>query len=325
MTPPNVANLFSTKQAEYQHLLVGDSGAGCSIIFNKKLLTNIRQAPNNGSMRLYCNSGMTTTTKIGDMAGYGSVWYNPNGIANILSLGEAKSRGYRITMDTSIDDAIFIHKKDGTHRRFGVMASGIYCCDLKQQQSSAVHVSVTEQAQQYSATDVDRAKKARKLQEVMGFISERDLLQVIDNNLIRDSKVRRRDVITAQDIYGPNTNILKGKATRATPAQVREDDYIDVPRSIMDRYSKNVTLFADVMHVNGQPYFIAISKHIKHISVIPTANMKKTTMLKSIDRVIKAYYGRGFIVTRMHMDNAFEPLIDDMHERKVTLNNCSSK
>ena len=45
------------------------------------------------------------------------------------------------------------------------------------------------QEQQYSALDVNRAKKARKLQETMGFISERDLIQVVDNNLIQDSKV----------------------------------------------------------------------------------------------------------------------------------------
>jgi len=53
--------------------------------------------------------------------------------------------------------------------------------------------------------------KARKFQEIMGFISERDMLDMIDNNLIRGSTVRRRDVYMANDIYGPNTNSLKGK------------------------------------------------------------------------------------------------------------------
>ena len=54
----------------------------------------------------------------------------------------------------------------------------------------------------------------------MGFISERDMLHMIDNNLIVGSKVRRRDVIIAGDIYMPNTNSLKGKTVRHTVGHV---------------------------------------------------------------------------------------------------------
>jgi len=72
--------------------------------------------------------------------------------------------------------------------------------------------TVEGQEQQYSA--LSRAKQARKLQETMGFVSERALLHMIDNNLIIGSKVWRRDVIIANDIYGANTNSLKGKTVR---------------------------------------------------------------------------------------------------------------
>jgi hypothetical protein len=37
-------------------------------------------------MDIYCNAGVTSTNLIVDLAGYGPVWYHPNGIANILSL-----------------------------------------------------------------------------------------------------------------------------------------------------------------------------------------------------------------------------------------------
>jgi len=74
--------------------------------------------------------------------------------------------------------------------------------------------------------DVSRAKKARKLQETMGFISERDtihMMHMIENNLIRGSRVRRRDVHMVNDIYGPNTNSLKGKTALKTEEHVREE------------------------------------------------------------------------------------------------------
>ena len=101
--------------------------------------------------------------------------------------------------------------------------------------------------QQYSAVDVSRAKQAHKLQNTMGFIAERDMLHMIDNNLIVRSKVRRRDVIIANDTYGASINSLKGKTVRKTEKHVREDTTMDVPPYIMDRYS-NISLSADIMY-----------------------------------------------------------------------------
>ena len=76
------------------------------------------------------------------------------------------------------------------------------------------------------------------------------------------------------------------------------------------------------MHVNGNAYFVAISKHIKHISLVPASSMNKATMLSCIDKVIKAYDHRGFTVKRMHMDNAFKWLQDDLRggSRNIDLN-----
>ena len=105
------------KPTTFLDWLVGDSGAGCSVICNASLLTDIRYAPNNKQMRIHCNSGVTKTDQVGDLEGYGQVWYNPQGIANIISLGEASKR-HRITMDTNTDNAIYLHRTDGTMRRF---------------------------------------------------------------------------------------------------------------------------------------------------------------------------------------------------------------
>ena len=130
-------HLISTKgshSSTFMNLLVADSGARCSIVSNKKLLSNIRSAPNNETMCMHCNSGTIQTDLIGDLEGYGEVWYNPKGIANIISLGKASTR-HQITMDSTLDNTIFIHKPDGTVRRFECMKSGIYCCDLERSNS----------------------------------------------------------------------------------------------------------------------------------------------------------------------------------------------
>jgi len=117
-----------TKKCSDEYL-VGDSGAGCSVIANPALLTHIRKSKQ--PMNIHCNSGITTTTLIGRLKGFRWVWHDPHGIANIISLSKLATK-HRITMDTSIDNAIYIHRSDGTIRKFECTTSGIYCCNLRE-------------------------------------------------------------------------------------------------------------------------------------------------------------------------------------------------
>jgi hypothetical protein len=55
------------------------------VFCNGELLRNIRKATS--SCHISCNAGVVTTDIFGDLDGYANpVWYNPAGIANILSL-----------------------------------------------------------------------------------------------------------------------------------------------------------------------------------------------------------------------------------------------
>ena len=65
-----------------------DNQLTCNEFINGKYLSNIRYAPDRKYLRVHCNAGVTHTNKIGDLLGYSDpVWYNPQGISNILSLG----------------------------------------------------------------------------------------------------------------------------------------------------------------------------------------------------------------------------------------------
>ena len=93
-----------------------DTQSTVDVFCNKKLLSNIREHTN--SMDIHCNAGISSTKLIGELRGYGTVWYNPTGIANILSLAKAKERGYRITFDTEEGNAFHLTKHDDTVRVF---------------------------------------------------------------------------------------------------------------------------------------------------------------------------------------------------------------
>ena len=88
---------------------------------------------------------------------------------------------------------------------------------------------------------------------------------------------------------------------------------MDVPAYILDRYS-NISLSADIMYVNGVAFFVVISRHINHISVIPIQKRNYKTMLGCIDQLKAAYDLREF--------TKFECLRNDLRkaERKIELN-----
>jgi hypothetical protein len=47
-------------------------------------------------IQMQANSRSLTYTKWGDLPGYGPVWFNPFGTANILSMSKAESKGHTV-------------------------------------------------------------------------------------------------------------------------------------------------------------------------------------------------------------------------------------
>jgi hypothetical protein len=70
-----------------------DNQSTVDVFCNKKFLTNIRKS-------IHCNAGVATTKMVGDLKGYGTVWYHPDGIANILSLSRVHERGHCIAYNS---------------------------------------------------------------------------------------------------------------------------------------------------------------------------------------------------------------------------------
>eukprot|EP00536_Pseudo-nitzschia_multiseries_P013228 jgi/Psemu1/34482/gm1.34482_g len=159
-----------------------DSQATCNCVSNPSLLRDIRIHPEGRKVRIHCNAGVVVVDMIGDLPGFGTVWYQEGGMANILSLSSVSDQ-YRITLDTAITQSFFVHKPDGTTRRFDQSSNGLYYCDLRETDGTILAItSVEGQKKLYSDLDVRRATKARKLQDSMGFPSIKDYLKIIEKN-----------------------------------------------------------------------------------------------------------------------------------------------
>ena len=67
-----------------------DNQSTVDVFYNDKLIYNIRKVRTH--MDIHCNAGVTSTDLVGNLPGYGTVWYHPDGIANILSLARVKEK-----------------------------------------------------------------------------------------------------------------------------------------------------------------------------------------------------------------------------------------
>ena len=59
------------------------------------------------------NGGVTHTSTIAYLKGYGDVWYDENSVANMFSLAEV-GREFRVTFDTEHENNCVLHKSDGS-------------------------------------------------------------------------------------------------------------------------------------------------------------------------------------------------------------------
>jgi len=72
-----------------------DNQSTVDVFRNKKLLKNICDAKK--ALSLHCNASIAMVNKVGDLPGYGTVWFYEDGIANILSVNNVKKK-YHVPM-----------------------------------------------------------------------------------------------------------------------------------------------------------------------------------------------------------------------------------
>jgi hypothetical protein len=100
-----------------------DNQSTIDLFCNAELLKNIRRSSTRMNVR--CNAGQRTTTMVGDLPGYGTVWYDPKSIANILSLKRAAEK-YHVAFDSKHGGSFIVTKPDGTIFEFKQSAGVVY-------------------------------------------------------------------------------------------------------------------------------------------------------------------------------------------------------
>lgn len=143
------------------------------------MLSNIRHSPH--VLRAITNGGCQDSSMIGEFPNLGDVWYNRASIAIILSLSDVR-KVCRVTMDTSAEAAMFVHRSDASLMKFVEHPSGLYVfkgsptnSTSKPCNSYTLLSTVAKHKKMFSRREVEAADDARALYKKLGVLPRRSL------------------------------------------------------------------------------------------------------------------------------------------------------
>ena len=117
--------------------------------------------------------------------------------------------------------------------------------------------------------------------------------------MIPNCPITKQDILRAEDMGS-----VKGKTTRTIQDHV-QINFDDLPREIMEKHG-DVTLAIDVMFINRIPFVITTSRNIHFGTAKLVKDMKKATLMTSIEQVMQAYTTQGFRIKAILGDGQFQ-------------------
>ena len=128
-------------------------------------------------------------------------------------------------------------------------------------QSSTVMVTtVAAKKSSYSVRDYSRAVSARRLQNIIGRLGLEEYNQIVNKYLLKNSPITSADIAVDEDFFGKNIGSVMGKTVRKKSIPVRTH-IVPLPLGIKEKY-REVTTCADVMKINGIPFFVSTSNDL---------------------------------------------------------------
>jgi hypothetical protein len=295
-----------------------DSQSTISVFRNPDMLTNIRKGTH--TLRALTNGGHQDSDLVGEFPNLGTVWFNDQSIANILSLSDVR-KVCRVTLDTASAPTMCVHRLDGSIMEFQEHPSGLYVFVPPNDTNNSVTAytmisTVAEQKKLFTRREVQAADAARDLYRKIGRPSEAQFQTILRGGFIRNCPVTPDDATRALAIYGPDIAVIKGKTVKTTAApHTPTFQAVPIPAPLIER---RVTLCIDFFFVQGHAFIHTISRDIGFRTVSPVPDRSFKTILREILAVLRLYQVRGLHISDIHADNEFDCLRE--HVRPVAMN-----
>ena len=269
-------HVISAHHTADQCWLLLDSCSTVNLISDKDLLTNIHPVPH--SLHVRCNAGSVVINHPGYLGSYPEpVWFNPEGIANLMSLHNVQ-RYNQVTLNTTEDNAFYINNDGGHRTRWEPSGHGLYHYALDSPNNitalwgrlpAKAHINtMAANANGFTCHQCQNAQQAHHLQNIVMHPGNRDMKEIVVKHL-QDCPVTGVNIDVACTLLGSNLGSLKGKTVRRPNPHVPMGT-TGVPISIL-KHHQHVTIAIDTMFINAIPFFITISRnlHFSTVEVLP--------------------------------------------------------
>ena len=301
-------------------VLILDTGSTFNSFFNRRLLEDIQLCD---EIRAYSNGGYMDYFEDGVVSVLPalSAYYNPDSLANILSLSEV-AQFYRVIMDTERSNSITVILSDLLYITFDKAGQGLYAYDtavkpkaVSESPHFCMFTTVAANKDSYSLAEVQGAETARQLQARIGWPSDAQFKDALTTpGTLYNCATTSDDVTRAHDITGGMAHqLLKGKSVRRKKKLFHDIPRINIEAPLLakDRFDD---LDVDFMYVQGKPYLLTSSRKIifqtmqsfNRISKIAknkkiTYRRGKKDIIEGLNKVIKLYTD----IETLHADGEF--------------------
>jgi hypothetical protein len=144
------------------------------------------------------NDGKIIYNQQADFPNHGVVWFNPNSIANVISMSEAERRGLEITYSPG---CLKLTNKQKTLEMTFLNQAGL-CPHVVIPIELNLVQTVDENTRYFTPRQIEAAKLARNTYDMIGRPSYTGFIAIIKNNLLPNIDVSIKDVAHAERIFG---------------------------------------------------------------------------------------------------------------------------
>lgn len=221
----------------------------------------------------------------GYLGGYGKVWFDPDAVANILSLGRATKK-FKVTLDIEKGGGFVLHLPDGRIRNFEPTGLGLYASEFKKRNRPNAEISLaisTEEGNkaEFTKRELKQAERARRLQTTLMFPNDRHMKNITE--VLQDCPVTPQDVANATKKFGPSIGALNGRTTNIRPTPVTVVPF-RIPTPVLKRL-KDIHLHADVCFVNGVGFLVSISDKDKFCTSEAVGNRTDDMLVGALKKI----------------------------------------
>jgi hypothetical protein len=260
---PTIADLFkqacSLVEIDLREVVLLDSQSTMDIFCNASLVRKTYKSTT--SMRLKSKSANMVVTRKATMPGCKKdVWFSTRSITNIIALRNLIQQ-YHVTYDS--DDKMFVVQQESQGKPnmlFRIHKCGLHYYDPRNKKHIAFINTGSENKEDFTKSRIKVAEVARTLYKTLSYPSMKYFKWIIRSNQIKDFPVTVQNIDVDLKIWGKNIAALKDKTTRSKTIPVARD-YVKVPFDIM-KLHKEVFLTTDILFVNNNPFFLALSREI---------------------------------------------------------------